>query len=49
MVLMTYSLTTELNKRIEENFNSLEEMDQVGIIFIKIVLDEMYIMINFVI
>ena len=47
MELMTNSFTPDLNKCIDETFNSLEEMDQGGITFVKIALDEIFVMINY--
>ena len=49
MYLLTNSCNLELKKRIGGTFYSLEEMDQWGINFIKIDLDEMFVMRNLII
>ena len=49
MELITNSLTPELNKHTEENFDSLEEMEKKVIKISRIALDEMFFMSNSVI
>ena len=49
MELIINSLIPYLNKIIEDTIDSLEEMEQGGLTFVKILLDEIFIMRNYVI